>query len=92
MIYISLINLPFTFCSICLNIAAASAYGIYISLLIRCGSYQDVIDSVPAIKIATEQMVSSGRVKIFTSKDLRSPSCVPECLCLQMTTDIFLLS
>ena len=74
MIYIFLIDLPFTFCSICINIAAASAYGIYTSLLIRCGSYQEVIDSVSAIKKATVPMVSSGRVKIFTSKDLRSPS------------------
>ena len=35
---------------------------------------QEVIDSVSAIKKATVQMVSSDRVKIFTSKDLRSPS------------------
>jgi hypothetical protein len=52
-----IVNFPF----ICSNIPTASAYGIYISQLIRysrtCGSYQDFLERVAANKEVTEPRV-----------------------------------
>ena len=51
------VNFPF----ICSKIPAATAYGVYISQLIRysraCGSYQGFLQRIAANKEATEPMV-----------------------------------
>jgi hypothetical protein len=63
------VNFPF----ICSNIAAAHAYGVYISQLIRysraCGSYQDSLDKrFAANKEPTGPKVLIGKVEVIASK------------------------
>jgi hypothetical protein len=89
-----------TFTSICSNIPAAPAYGVYISQLIRysraCGSYQDFLDRgllltmkllnkcVFLVKLKSSLRKLYGRHHDLVDRDGISFS--------QMTTDMFQLS
>jgi hypothetical protein len=68
-----IVNFP----SICSNIPAAPAYGVYISQMIRysraCGSYQDLFDRLLLTKKLLNQGFFFGKVEAIPSKIVRSP-------------------
>jgi hypothetical protein len=91
-----IVNFPF----ICSNISAASAYGVYISQLIRysraCGSYQDFLDRE---LLLTRKLLNQGFLLVKLKSSLRTfYDCHHDFVdrygisVSQMTTDMFHLS
>ena len=91
-----IVNFPF----ICSNISAASAYGVYISQLIRysraCGSYQDFLDRD---LLLTRKLLNQGFLLVKLKSSLRTfYDCHHDFVdrygisVSQMTTDMFHLS